>query len=161
MSTVFVGLGSNIEPEKHLRAAAAELRKVFPTIEFSSIYRSAPQEYKDQAEFLNAAAILETEKSPEDTAKILQKIEKKLKKNPPHRFGPRTIDLDLLMYDQEILLDDALTVPHLRLHHRRFVIEPLIELGAGDVDHPGMDRKLKHYLPDLMEQHCEKTNMKL
>lgn len=77
------------------------------------------------------------------------------------RFGPRTIDLDLLLYGQEISLDDALTIPHLRLHARRFVLEPLIELGAGDLLHPGFDRKLKLYLDDVKDQHCEKTRLRL
>ncbi len=135
------------------------LRTQFANVRFSSIYHSAPLEKKDQAEFLNAAAILTTNLTPEKIATILKKIEKKLKKNPPVRFGPRTIDLDLLLYGNHIGLDDELTIPHLRLHARRFVLEPLIELGAGDLTHPGFERTLKSYLPEVQDQHCEKTSM--
>lgn len=117
-------------------------------------------ERADQADFLNAAAVFETNKSPEEVQKVLQRIEKTLKKNPPHRFGPRTIDLDILLYGNEISLDDALTIPHLALHARRFVLEPLIELGAAEVMHPGFDRSLGSYLADVQNQHCEKTGLK-
>ncbi len=137
------------------------MRKAFPDIRFSSLYRSRAQHVTDQPDFLNAAAVFETTLPPEKVVAKLRAIEKKLKKNPPKRFGPRTIDLDLLLYGQEISLDDALTIPHLRLHTRRFVLEPLIELGAGDVNHPGFDRKLKQYLPDTNDQHCEKTTLKM
>ena len=136
------------------------LRESFPGIRFSSVYRSAPLEIKDQDVFLNAAATFETGRTPEEVASTLKNIEKKLKKNPPMRFGPRTIDLDLLLYGDEIGLDDALTIPHLKLHVRRFVLEPLIELGAGDMLHPGFERELKSYLPEVQDQHCEKTDLK-
>ena len=135
------------------------LRKGFPDIRFSSVYRSAPLEVTDQAAFLNAAAVFDTAKTPEQVAAMLQSIEKNLKKNPPMRFGPRTIDLDLLLYGQEIGLDDALTIPHLKLHQRRFVLQPLIDLGAGEMNHPGFDRMLKSYLPEVQEQDCKKIQM--
>lgn len=123
------------------------------------MYRSAPLELKKQPEFLNAVAIIDTEKTPEKISAELKKIEKALKKNVTERFGPRTIDLDLLLYGQYISLDDKLTIPHLRLHLRRFVLEPLIELGAGNIPHPGFDRSLKYYLTDVQDQHCEKTEI--
>ncbi len=118
-------------------------------------------ELKDQPEFFNAAAVLESDLTPEEILNELQTIEKKLKKNPPKRFGPRTIDLDLLLYDAEIRLEDELTLPHLRLHARRFVLEPLVELGAGDMPHPGFERLLRDFLADTKDQKCERTEMKL
>lgn len=136
------------------------LRKDFRGIRFSPIYASAPVGFKDQAEFLNAAAVFQTKLTPEQVAAKLKAIEKKLKKNPPHKFGPRTIDLDVLLYGNEILLDDALTVPHLALHERKFVLQPLIDLGAGDTLHPGFDRKLKSYLPEVKNQSCKRTKLK-
>lgn len=137
------------------------LKKAFKGIRFSPVYRSKAQHITDQADFLNAAAMLETKLRPENVAAELKKIEKKLKKNTPEKFGPRTIDLDLLLYGQEISLDDELTIPHLRLHTRRFVLQPLIDLGAGDVLHPGFDVKLKAYLKETNDQHCEKTKIAL
>jgi len=133
---------------------------LFPDIRFSPIYDSAPVGFKDQASFLNAAAVFETKLSPEKIAAKLQKIEKKLKKNPPHKFGPRTIDLDLLLYGQEILLDDALTIPHLALHERLFVLKPLLDLGAGDLLHPGFDIKLKSFAAKIKGQKCKKARLK-
>lgn len=125
------------------------------------MYRSKAQHITDQADFLNAAAMFKTTLTPEKIAAELRKIEKKLKKNTPTKFGPRTIDLDLLLFGQEISLEDELTIPHLRLHTRRFVLQPLIDLGAGDVMHPGFDRKLKAYLDATKDQHCEKTKITL
>lgn len=141
--------------------AAALLTKSFKGIRFSPVYRSKAQHITEQADFLNATAVFETTFTLEKVAAELQKIEKKLKKNPPEKFGPRTIDLDLLLFGQEISLDDALTIPHLRLHTRRFVLQPLIDLGAGDVMHPGFDVKLKAYLEETKDQHCEKTKITL
>ncbi len=161
IETVYIALGSNIDPEANLRSAAALLKKAFVGIRFSPVYLSAPLGFTDQPAFLNAAAVFDTALSPEKVALKLRAIEKKLKKNPPVRFGPRTIDLDLLLYGQYISLDDALTIPHLRLHARRFVLQPLLDLGAGDVLHPGFDRKLKSYLPEVQKQKCTKTKMKL
>lgn len=154
-------MGSNIDPEKNLASAAAMLRTAFKDIRFSPVYRTAPREVTDQPEFLNAAAVFKTTLTPHKVASELRKIEKKLKKNPPKRFGPRTIDLDLLLYGNEILLDDELTVPHLALHARRFVLEPLMELSAGDLVHPGFDRKLKQYLQNVQDQQCRKIGKTL
>lgn len=158
---MFVGLGSNIDPEAHLHAAAALLKKVFAGIRFSPVYRSAPLLMTDQAEFLNAAAVFETELSPKKVASELKKIEKMLKKNPPTRFGPRTIDLDILLFGQKISMDGDLTIPHPRLHERRFVLQPLMDLGAGEVLHPGFHHALKAYLQETKDQHCEKTKVQL
>lgn len=158
---MYIALGSNIDPEKNLRAAATMLRKAFRGIRFSPVYRTAALDVKDQDDFLNAAAVFKTTLTPEQVAVKLKAIEKKLKKNPPVRFGPRTIDLDLLLYGNEISLDDALTIPHLRLHTRRFVLQPLLDLGAGDLVHPGFDRRLKSYLAEVEDQDCRKTTLQL
>lgn len=136
------------------------LRTTFGAVRFSPIYASAPVGFKDQAEFLNAAALFETKLSPEKVAAKLRTIEKKLKKSPPHKFGPRTIDLDILFFGKEIRLEDELTIPHLALHERAFVILPLIDLDLGDFVHPGFDTKLKTYLPKIKKQVCKRTKLK-
>lgn len=160
-SMVFVGLGSNIDPENNLRIAASMLKKTFKDIRFSPVYRSAPLGVTDQGEFLNAVAVFETKLTPENVSAKLKAIEKKLKKNPPVQFGPRTIDLDLLLFGNVIRLEDKLTIPHLRLHARRFVLQPLLDLGAGELVHPGFDRKLKTYVKEVKGQKCRKIEMKL
>lgn len=158
---MYIGIGSNIDAEAHLHAAAALLVNAFPVVRFSSVYRSKALEVTEQDDFLNAAALLETDLAPEAVAKKLRAIEKKLKKKIAERFGPRTIDLDVLLYDQEISLDDALTIPHLALHARKFVLLPLIDLGAGDMLHPGFDRTLSSYLSEVERQDCKKTAITL
>lgn len=137
------------------------LKKKFPGTKFSSVYRSKALGFTDQADFLNAAAVFDTKLTPEKVSTALKGIEKKLKKKVTRRFGPRTIDLDLLLYGKEIRLEDELTIPHLRIHKRRFVLEPLLELGAGNLSHPGLDRKLKSYVPEVKHQECKKTKLRL
>lgn len=144
-----------------MRSAAAKLRKTFPGIRFSPVYKSPAVGFKDQDDFLNAAAVFETKLKPEAVAKKLQAIEKALKKKPPHKFGPRTIDLDVLFYDSEILLDDRLTVPHLALHERKFVLQPLADLGAGELIHPGFDVTVAAFLKRVAKQRCMKHALTL
>ncbi len=137
------------------------LRTVFPDIRFSSVYRTAAQEITDQPEFLNAAAVFDTTLSPEKVAEELRKIETTLHKNPPMRFGPRTIDLVILLYGQTNSADSKLRIPHPKLHIRRFVLEPLIDLGAGNTIHPLIGKALQEFLSDVQDQHCEKITLKL
>ncbi len=137
------------------------LRKIFSNIRFSSVYRTAAQEITDQPEFLNAAAAFETTLSPKKVAEELKTIETTLHKNPPIRFGPRTIDLDILLYGKTNAADPTLTIPHPKLHVRRFVLEPLIDLGAGETVHPLLDKALKVLLSEVQSQHCEKITLQL
>lgn len=125
---VFIGIGSNIDAENNLKAASAMLRLRWPDTRFSSVYKTAAREVTDQADFLNAVAEIETDESPEAIAQTLQSIEHDLKKAPPFKYGPRTIDLDLLLYGDRTIQTSDLTVPHPRMRERRFVLEPLSEL---------------------------------
>ncbi len=117
-------------------------------------------EVNDQADFLNAACRFESDETPTEILKKLQKIEKTLKKSPPFRYGPRTIDLDLLLVGEEVRTEDPI-LPHPKLHERRFVLEPLLELGGGELMHPIFHRTLQSYLPDVKGQECRKTNIQL
>ena len=103
MPTFWIALGSNLDAETNLRAAAASLRARFPGVRFSGLYRSPPAEVEAQPEFLNACAVFATDDEPEDVLAGLQEIERKGKKAPPYRFGPRTIDLDLLLADDAVM----------------------------------------------------------
>lgn len=109
------------------------LREQFTSLIFSHVYRTAPQDITDQPEFLNAVARIETALSPEDLLTALQAIEKRLGKNPPFPKGPRTIDLDLLLYGT-CVQEGPPTLPHPRMYERRFVLEPLCELLAKTHD---------------------------
>lgn len=148
---MFIGIGSNIEAEKNLRACAEILRADYPNIRFSSVYETAAREAEDQDDFLNAVATFETDETPEEIRITLTTIEQDLKKNPPYDKGPRTIDLDVLLYDDLQQHDPTLTIPHPRMLDRRFVLEPLCEL----------DSSWNASLLQTKEQDCKKTEILL
>lgn len=153
MTPVFLALGSNINPEQNLRAAAELLRARWPAIRFSPVYRTTAREVTDQDDFLNAVAMLDTDEPPEAIAHHLRGIERTLKKAPPFKFGPRTIDLDLLLYGNQVIETPELTVPHPRMHERRFVLEPLCDLIH--------DKKWRDALGKTLDQKCVKTALEL
>jgi 2-amino-4-hydroxy-6-hydroxymethyldihydropteridine diphosphokinase len=125
----YVGLGSNLGDREGTILAAAE--RLGPH-RLSRIRETEPWGYADQPWFLNAAAELETELAPRELLERLLEIERGLgrTRNGP-RYGPRTVDLDLLLYGDLVVAEPGLTVPHPRLAERLFVLEPLFELNAG------------------------------
>lgn len=164
MPTIFIALGSNIDPDTNLKKAADMLRKNFAAIQFSSVYRTAAREVEDQDDFLNAVALVETDKSPEEIHAILQSIEESLGKAPPFRFGPRTIDLDFLLYGnsiQPLTRNPPLVLPHPRMHERRFVLEPLCELIDLQSQHPVLKESWEKLLGKTLEQDCVLTEITL
>jgi 2-amino-4-hydroxy-6-hydroxymethyldihydropteridine diphosphokinase/dihydroneopterin aldolase len=131
----FVGLGSNLgDRETNLRRAI-DLLAAEPGIAVqgvSSFRETDPVDYEEQPKFLNAAVFLGTELSPHALLERLLQIERRLgRTRDGPRFGPRTIDLDLLVYDGVRIDEPGLTVPHPRLHERRFALEPLAELDRS------------------------------
>ena len=134
MTRAYVGLGSNLgDREARLRAALdllAASREVSVTAT-SSFRETEPVGYIDQPNFLNAAAAVETTLTAPELLEELLAIERKLGRERGVRFGPRTIDLDLLLYGDEIVVTPALQIPHPRLHERRFALEPLLELDPA------------------------------
>ena len=155
--TISIALGSNIHPEEHLKKAATMLRESFPGIRFSSVYRTKARDVEDQQDFLNAAALFENEELPEKIHERLIEMESVLKKSPPFRFGPRTIDLDLLLCGNAMINTPTLTVPHPRMHERRFVLEPLSELIDRSSLHPLLQRSWEELLRDVLNQQSSKT----
>jgi 2-amino-4-hydroxy-6-hydroxymethyldihydropteridine diphosphokinase len=135
VTRAYVGLGSNLgDREAYVRAALGALA-VEPGIEViavSSFRDTEPDGIVDQPRFLNAAAALETALPPRGLLDRLLAIERRLgRTRTGPRFGPRTIDLDLLLYGDERVDEPGLEVPHPRLHERRFALEPLAELDPG------------------------------
>ncbi|MGM8215688.1 2-amino-4-hydroxy-6-hydroxymethyldihydropteridine diphosphokinase [Bacillaceae bacterium W0354] len=131
MNDVYIALGSNIEPrEKFLNDACTALEeqgiKIFKK---SSVYVTKPVGYVDQNDFLNQVILVKTELSPFDLLNICQSIEKELGRTRHIRFGPRTIDLDVLLFNNERVHTDKLTIPHPRMHERAFVLVPLHEIN--------------------------------
>ena len=136
-----------------MTTCAEILEADYPGVVFSSVYRTAPRDRTDQEDFLNVVAKIETEETPEEVCITLGQIEKDLGKNPPFEKGPRTIDLDILLYDELRIMNQELTIPHPRMHERRFVLEPLCELND--------DQKWRDALKKTLDQDCEKMDLKL
>lgn len=139
MATAFIALGSNLGDRRdYLDRALERLRQVAGiTVDAVSAYHeTAPVGGPPgQGNFLNAAAALQTTLAPQELLQTLQAIENGLGRTRSERWGPRTIDLDLLLYDDVILDEPTLTIPHPRLHERSFVLEPLVEI-APQARHP-------------------------
>ena len=95
----------------------------------STLRETDPVGVTDQPRFLNGVAALETELAPRELLDVLLAVERRLGRERRERWGPRTIDLDLLLYGDEVIDEDGLTIPHPRLHERRFVLEPLADLA--------------------------------
>lgn len=131
----YVGLGSNLDdPVRQVRNALAELARLPRThlVASSSLYRSPPMGPPDQPDFVNAVAGLLTTLSPEELLHATQAIEDAHgRRRGAPRWGPRTLDLDLLLYGELRRTDAALTLPHAGLAERPFVLIPLLELAPG------------------------------
>jgi len=157
MNSVWIALGSNIDAEANLRAAAKHLREHWPAIRFASVYNTAAREVENQADFLNTAAVFESDQSATEVITILRSIEQTLGKSPPYRFGPRTIDLDLLLFGDAIMNESDLIVPHPRMHERRFVLEPLCELIDSRSFHPLLHTSWQSLLEQTRHQSAKRT----
>jgi 2-amino-4-hydroxy-6-hydroxymethyldihydropteridine diphosphokinase len=129
MARAFVGLGANLGDRE---AAIREAARRIDATRLSTIRETEPWGYAEQPPYLNAAAELETELSPQELLARLLDVERelgRLRLGP--RWGPRTIDLDLLLYDEAVVEEPGLVVPHPRLHERVFALEPLAELDPS------------------------------
>ncbi len=139
--TAWIGLGSNLEqPEHQVRSALDELAALPGTrlTAASSLYRSAPMGPQDQPTYINAVARLETRLTTEALLDALQAIESAHDRvRSGERWGPRTLDLDILLYGREQLSSPRLTLPHPGIAERNFVLYPLAEIDP-DVDIPGL-----------------------
>ena len=130
-ATAYVGLGSNMDgPREHVLQGLEALGALPETrvAARSSLYRSAPQGYAQQPDFVNAVAKLETALAPEPLLAALHEIEARHGRNRTFQNAPRTLDLDLLLYGAESIASALLVVPHPRMHERAFVLMPLLEL---------------------------------
>jgi 2-amino-4-hydroxy-6-hydroxymethyldihydropteridine diphosphokinase len=140
MTRAYVGLGANLGDREGMLRLALERIAAEPSVELvaaSTLRETKPEDYLDQPLFLNAAAAVETNLSPRQLLARLQLIECELgRRRAGPRFGPRVIDLDLLLYGSLTVSEPEIEIPHPRLHLRRFALEPLAELDP-ELEVPG------------------------
>jgi 2-amino-4-hydroxy-6-hydroxymethyldihydropteridine diphosphokinase len=138
----FLGLGSNLGDRlRHLQEAVGLLREHVEVLRLSSVYDTAPMLVTDQPRFLNMVCSATTASSPEELLTQLKLMESKLGRVAGTRYGPRVIDIDLLLYDEMVFASPALTVPHPRILERAFVLVPLAEIAPA-LEHPVAHRTI-------------------
>jgi len=147
---VYLSLGSNLgDRQANLRNAIGRLLELGDVLEVSSYYETEPVDFTDQPWFLNCAVAVRTELLPNDFLKGIQAIEKSLGRQRTQPKGPRTVDIDILLFGQQTINTPHLQLPHPAMVERRFVLEPLTEI-APEVMHPKMKktiRQLRNALP--------------
>lgn len=125
-----IGLGSNVgEPAKNIQLAIEEIALLGKTIAVSSLYHSSAWGYTEQADFFNAAMIIDVSMSAPDLLVRLQDIESRMGRTPTFKWGPRLIDLDLLVFGNETIDSPSLVLPHPFMFERAFVLKPLAEIA--------------------------------
>lgn len=141
MNKVFIGLGSNLnDPMSQLKQAIARLKKVkgLELIDISSFYSSAPMGPQDQPDYINAVAEIVTSLTAGQLLDELQEIENQQGRIRSQHWGARTLDLDILLYGNEVINTERLTVPHRGINERNFVLYPLNDLVNADFAIPNL-----------------------
>jgi 2-amino-4-hydroxy-6-hydroxymethyldihydropteridine diphosphokinase len=141
MHTAYIGLGANLpsaagEPAATLEAAAARLGSLGRVARVSSLYSTEPVGYADQPRFVNAVAALETDLGAGELLDALMRIEREFGRDRAHSIpnGPRMLDLDILLFDDCVIDEPGLQIPHPRLAERAFVLVPLCEIAPDAVN---------------------------
>lgn len=149
MTRAAFGLGSSLGDRRaHLEAAVRGLAALGEVLSVSSFPETAPVGGPPQPHYLNGAVVVATERTPLELLEAAQEIERRAGRERGVLWGPRTLDIDLLLYGDRVVREPGLVVPHPRLHERFFVMEPLAEI-ALDWPVPGLGRTVGELLRDL------------
>lgn len=159
---VYLSIGSNMgNREEHLQTALQRLQRerTIRGIRVSDWIETEPYGYLEQASFLNAAVELETIESPDSLLKILQKIETEGGRERTVHWGPRTIDLDIVLFGDVIMQTETLTIPHREMHLREFVLRPLAQLAPW-VSHPVYHKTVSELWEQMSQNNTKGRNEK-
>lgn len=149
MPNIYLALGTNLGNRiENLRRAIRQLAPKVTVTHLSSVYETAPWGVTDQPDFLNLVMQGTTELSPIQLLDLLKTVEQNMGRTHTIRYGPRVIDLDILLYDNAVVQTERLEIPHPRLAERRFVLVPLDEIAPG-VLHPSLGRTAHMLLTEL------------
>ena len=156
-----LGLGSNtpckdISCTGIINAAAAELKKTLANVKLSPLYKTEPLHVTDQSPFINAALSGFFPESADKLLELIQKVEAKYgrDRSKERRWGERTLDIDILLFGDLVMSEDALTIPHPRLKERAFALQPLLDLLPDEAE-PGTGKKYRDILAQLPYQEIE------
>lgn len=140
--TIYLGLGSNVgNRSTSILNAIKELKSKIDVQVISPVYETEPYGYQEQEKFLNACIKAETTLSPLELLDFIKETEKKLGREKTFHWGPRVIDIDILLYASEIINSEQLQVPHPDMQNRKFVLQPLADI-AGEVIHPVLQKSI-------------------
>ena len=152
MPIVYIGIGSNLgnREENCQKAIALLIEKNIKITKRSSLYETEPWGAKEQPGFINMAVEIETNLEPGVLLKTIKEIESSMGRRKGMRWGPRVIDLDILLYDEHVIKTHELEIPHPGIKDREFVLKPLSEI-APDKIHPIFKKSIKTLLIELLK----------
>lgn len=163
MHDVFLGIGSNVGDRLHFLVGAVRKLKTLPSTElvkFSSVYETEPVGIKEQDNFLNAALWIRTSIEVKDFHAHTKAIEKEIGRQKSKRWGPREIDIDILLFADMIIDEPNLRIPHRDMQARKFVLQPLAEIGS-QVIHPTSRISISELLAQCTDESAVDRSEKL
>ncbi len=150
MAVIYLGIGSNLgnREDNCLKAVRALAEKGITVKKVSTLYETEPWGIREQPDFINLALEAETDLSPEKLLKVIREIEEGMGRTETYKWGPRIIDIDILLYDDLIYDSPDLRIPHPLMHERGFVLLPLSEIAPGKV-HPVLKKTISELKQSL------------